>query len=230
VSGHETTIKIIFSQFPLANAPYRYKGNNMTLNPIAIGAIVTTLITGILSLVGLIISKEQKTSEFRQEWINSLRNEISELLGNTETIMRYFRAVVDDQKRLRLAPIAEAELLEKVKDNIKESEKLYNQIQLRINREEHKAIIEALEVIRSQFREGNIPSDDGLHELEQQLIRVTQDILKTEWERVKSGEPVFRIAKYGAALLLICTLALAAYSVIMTNSEEKSQDEVEINI
>ncbi|MEM4379495.1 MAG: hypothetical protein QXL01_02260 [Thermoplasmatales archaeon] len=37
---------------------------------IAFGAIVAALIAATVSFTSLIISKEQKTSEFRQEWIN----------------------------------------------------------------------------------------------------------------------------------------------------------------
>ncbi len=61
----------------------------MELHPLAIGAIVAALITGILSVLGLVISKEQKTSEFRQQWIDDLRREVSELLACVEAIRLY---------------------------------------------------------------------------------------------------------------------------------------------
>ena len=38
----------------------------------AIGAIAAALIAGLISLLGLIISKEQKVSDFRQAWIDAL--------------------------------------------------------------------------------------------------------------------------------------------------------------
>ena len=43
---------------------------------VAVGAVVAALIAGTVSLLGLIISKEQKTSEFRQAWIDALRNDL----------------------------------------------------------------------------------------------------------------------------------------------------------
>lgn len=46
------------------------------------GVTFGALITGAFSLISLIISKENKTSEFRQEWINALREEISNFLAN----------------------------------------------------------------------------------------------------------------------------------------------------
>jgi hypothetical protein len=36
-------------------------------------------------------------------------------------------------------------------------------------------------------------------------------VLKAEWKRVKRGEPVYRIAKYSAATLIVFALALVAY-------------------
>lgn len=53
---------------------------------ISIGAIGAALIAGIVSLLGLIISKEQKTSEFRQTWVDSLRSEITSYLTSFNAI------------------------------------------------------------------------------------------------------------------------------------------------
>lgn len=54
----------------------------LEISDVAIAAIIT----GLISLLGLIISKEQKISEFRQEWINALRSEISSLISHGNAI------------------------------------------------------------------------------------------------------------------------------------------------
>jgi hypothetical protein len=46
------------------------------------GVIIASAIAGIFSFVTLILSKEQKISEFRQKWIETLRDDISDFLGN----------------------------------------------------------------------------------------------------------------------------------------------------
>ena len=56
------------------------------LPPLAIGAITAALITGLVSFLGLIISKEQKVSEFRQAWIDSLRSELAALISHANAI------------------------------------------------------------------------------------------------------------------------------------------------
>ena len=42
----------------------------------ALGAIFAALIAGFFSYLNLIISKESKISEFRQDWVDHLRTEI----------------------------------------------------------------------------------------------------------------------------------------------------------
>src|SRR5579872_5084120 len=45
----------------------------------AIGAITAALITACFSYLNLIVSKEQKVSEFRQQWIDAFRKELADL-------------------------------------------------------------------------------------------------------------------------------------------------------
>jgi hypothetical protein len=47
----------------------------------AVGAVIAAIIAGSIALLGLIISKEQKVSEFRQQWIDALRQDIAPLYG-----------------------------------------------------------------------------------------------------------------------------------------------------
>ena len=53
---------------------------------VASAAIIAAFIGGLFSLIGLIISKEQKTSEFRQAWIDALRSELSSLICHANCI------------------------------------------------------------------------------------------------------------------------------------------------
>jgi len=52
----------------------------------AIGAMIAALIAAVVSLLGLIISKEQKTSEFRQAWIDALRSDLTAFLTQINAI------------------------------------------------------------------------------------------------------------------------------------------------
>jgi hypothetical protein len=48
--------------------------------------LLVAMIAGAFSLLGLVISKEQKVSEFRQTWIDALREDISELIAHANLI------------------------------------------------------------------------------------------------------------------------------------------------
>lgn len=58
----------------------------MQIPDAAVGAVTAALIAGIISLLGLIISKEQKTSEFRQAWIDALRADLTAYLTQVNAI------------------------------------------------------------------------------------------------------------------------------------------------
>jgi hypothetical protein len=44
-----------------------------------IGPVIAAIITGAIAFLASVLSKEQKTSEFRQAWIDALRNDLAEL-------------------------------------------------------------------------------------------------------------------------------------------------------
>lgn len=44
------------------------------------GPIIAAMIAGFIAFIGMIITKENKVSEFRQAWINDFREEISYLI------------------------------------------------------------------------------------------------------------------------------------------------------
>jgi len=50
------------------------------------GTIIAAVIAAIVSLLGLIISKETKVSEFRQAWIDSLRAEIAAVITHAQAL------------------------------------------------------------------------------------------------------------------------------------------------
>src|SRR5271166_3862254 len=64
------------------------------------GAIVAALIAGLISLLGLIISKEQKVSDFRQAWIDALRDDIAVVITHAHAIHGAYLANFPTQREL----------------------------------------------------------------------------------------------------------------------------------
>ncbi len=201
----------------------------MELHPIALGAVIAAGITGLISLLGLIISKEQKTSEFRQQWIDSLRDELSQLLGSTEAVIQHIRVLNEYANESHGAIFNRVAAFEKVKPEIADAEKYYHKILLRINPNEHHELVSVLEKMRELFGSGQIPSSTELHSIETELVRVTQSTLKKEWIRVKSGELTFKIAKIVALLILIISMS-AGVALMFSGSSSASGSNNQIQV
>lgn len=172
------------------------------------GAIGAALIAAIVSLVGLILGKEQKTSEFRQEWVDSLRSEISDYLTN-------ITAVSDKLKQDFESDTKKIEILTPFYTKINSASFL---IRLRLNPEEPNSlsVLEAMDNFENASRCDTQLKSEEIDEIEDELLSSAQVLLKTEWKRVKNGEWTYRIAKCVAFFL---TLALATALVLIGLSE-----------
>jgi hypothetical protein len=177
---------------------------------IAAGAIVAALISGLLSFINLTITKDQKTSEFRQEWINSLREEVSELIG---LLTKMTTSWSFSKKNGKEGPVF---ILENI-DTIKHIDNLIAQIKLRLNPIEHKTYIDSLDKLEGAISCPIKLSDEHtVNELQNELVKDTQQILRDEWLIVKTGEPSYiKIKRYirngfrGLLLLLILLVIVA---------------------
>lgn len=163
-------------------------------------SIVVVIITAIVSFIGLIISKENKTSEFRQAWIDELRKDISDYIALTLQHAFYYSSVrSSNQGQAR-------ELINKhFSEESHNVESIYTRIFLRLNHTgEHKEI---LEVLQNSFKtyvetinKDNLSST--LSNYNAELRSKTVELLKTEWEKVKEGEPIFSETKEYIPILL----------------------------
>ncbi|MBN8940642.1 MAG: hypothetical protein J0H01_14180 [Rhizobiales bacterium] len=174
----------------------------------AIGAVVASLIAGTVSLLGLIISKEQKVSEFRQAWIDALRSELTTYLTQINAIHDAVKVKYDNhaKKVEKLGPLF-----------VSLNSSNFN-ILLRVNHKEvhSAALIEAMKkfnIITSNEEHITVAK---IREAEGEFIKASQALLKQEWRRVKSGEITFRVAKWLAVLVVLASLAfggVASYRI-----------------
>lgn len=143
--------------------------------------IVVALIAVFVSFVGLIITKEQKTSEFRQNWIDEIRSDIASLMGCLSHFSTAWIVLENNEKK-------------KVRKNflndnisiINEMHVLLYRIELRLNPTKDKPLIEVLNNIESMVKSPEkINSDTIFEDLTDKLNSQSHAILKTEWTRVK---------------------------------------------
>jgi hypothetical protein len=167
-----------------------------------VSALTVAFIAGGFSLLGLIMAKEQKTSEFRQQWIDGLRADIA----------IYVAAVTIIKAHIELTePLDAKEFLKEIRQDYIDLNQASFRIKLRLNATEanSQAILEPMTTLEKKL---NADSADikaasaeiraAMNELEESAPK----LLKKEWKRVKKGELTYKVAKYGAALFCLASV------------------------
>lgn len=167
--------------------------------------IVVALIAVFVSFIGLIISKEQKTSEFRQAWINTLRDDISKFIGQIDKISKLVlinKTSIDEKKEETSNDVILGSI---------EMRELQSKIALLINPKEvkHTKLIELLDTIIQNIMQ----HENNTHAISE-LTELSQQILKEEWDRVKKGEPIFNIFKWTFGITTVGVIIYAIYNLL----------------
>jgi hypothetical protein len=173
------------------------------------GTIVAAIIAAGISLLGLIISKENKVSEFRQAWIDSLRAEIAAVIAHAHSVHGACLAKFPDN----------SVLWQNVREDFVELNEAWAKIKLRLNSKEEwsRAVIRALEEHEGLFPDdGTAPDFSKLKLADGKLLESTQTVLKEEWRRVKRGEFFYRAATVFAGLMVVAGVCLLFSSYIPT--------------
>ncbi len=177
---------------------------------IAVGVVLAAVIAGCFSFLNLVIAKEQKVSEFRQEWIDALRQEIAEYTSAISCLSvaySVYRKKYPHEKDIW-------KFYESAKESYTQIVSSFTAISLRVNPSDkdkklkkiNDEFLGALWQIREYF------NDDKLKESRihcNVLLEKSIPLLKEEWERVKRGEKTYWVSKYVTASVLLAGLAAA---------------------
>lgn len=184
----------------------------------AIATIIAALIAAAISFVNLTLTKEQKTSEFRQAWIDALRQDLATFFATSRAFARanqelqHFGAGAQGG-----APLSFTE--QKISDLRYQIAETRYRIQLRLNPKEpeHIELLRLMQaaIDKQQSALASPNSTDAVLLAVERAADFAPQILKTEWERVKKGELAFRVARnwvapatFGVSLLLVALLWL----------------------
>ncbi|WP_414931060.1 hypothetical protein [Vibrio europaeus] len=175
---------------------------------VAIGAVVAALITSGVSLVNLVISKESKVSEFRREWVSSLQDDISELLGKVTKLKSKWNW------HLAHSPEAGKSYIENCFDDLDELEALSSKIQIKLDPEYHKELVEALLEIERILSTPTLLNDGGgVTGSQEKLVRYARETSHEEWLKIKEGEVAYnrtvqamKVGLFGSVLFVFCAL------------------------
>lgn len=181
-----------------------------------VGAICAAIIGGAASFIVTMLSKEQKTSEFRQAWIDGLREDLANFGAVHSGIIGRILFWVDKGQELQA-------VLEKSitadRDTFEKIDIARLRILLRLNPAEHGRLIKRLNDVYAaasveELEKASPRRSHGL--LIEAFVEESQKVLKAEWRRVKRGEMTFRVTKWLSALCVILALLIA-----LTNSLHK---------
>ena len=178
----------------------------LELPDIAIGAISAAIIASFFSFLGLIISKEQKTSEFRQAWIDALRSEIAQLISSANAI---HGAMVSHRFE------SSASAWSVVREDFVTINEATAKIRLRLNPNEDlsKAVLGKIEEIEGMLAPGASPDYSELNKREKELVSLASALLKDAWRRVKKGEATYRAAKWGVLVGMVVLVVVVVSSL-----------------
>ncbi|MFA8443450.1 hypothetical protein [Yoonia sp.] len=176
------------------------------MNEVSIGAVGAAAIAGLVSMLGLIIGKEQKVSEFRQIWIDQLRKCVVDYLVSINAVC--------DILRLKEAgkDFDNAALLE----NYKLLNEASHGITLRVNDDEGPAkdLLAAMSAFEDLASDNKSLTPERIRAVESCFVQASKRLLKFEWNRVKKGEKVFVLTKRIILAAIALLIGLLAYSWI----------------
>ncbi|QJT80413.1 hypothetical protein [Kosakonia sp. MUSA4] len=168
-------------------------------------AIAAGVIAAAAGGIGLVMTKENKTSEFRQAWIQELR-----------IALTTFSSILLTVRNIS----AEGDLVPE-SDNQRISQ-LHSEINLRINyggkSPEEKRLSQVMTKMLSDAYAGS-----GLFTSTQaEFTEASFRVLKKEWKRVKRGELIYRLCMYPC--LGITTIAIVLSGIYLFNHVQKLWD------
>ena len=188
-----------------------------TLIPLV--TLTAALLAGAIAALTLIVNKENKISEFRQDWIDSLREDLTNFLSASRTCTRAIqetRFSWGEGKKNPL-PIDEATT---AKLRHQAAECSYR-IKLRLNQKkkphiELESLMTESSTLVSQYFRGASTDVNAVLDGVERTATQARTVLKAEWERVKKGELAYRAAKW-FAFLLVFSCAILIYEIGSSN-------------
>lgn len=158
-----------------------------------ISSLIVAVIGAAAAGLGLVISKENKISEFRQAWIDGLRTDMSDLMT--------FYCELDG---VLINDVTEKTIVDRI--NLSASK-----IRLRLSSNKPTEAEEMfLDLISKEILSGSPTLPPAV--FKRWYFKYGSIILKSEWNRVKKGEIKYKICSYiSGAVLLISLSAFLVY-------------------
>jgi hypothetical protein len=189
----------------------------MKMNEISVVAVGTAVIAGLVSMLGLIIGKEQKISEFRQAWIDDLRQCVVDYLVSINAICDI----------LTLKKSGGGEDNAALLGNYKTLNQANHGIALRVNDDEKtaKALLSSMVEFEGIAQTNASLTPEKIKDVEARFTKAAKELLKFEWKRVKAGEKVFIWTKRIIFIALIGMFGILAFAWYDAKNPSQQNDD-----
>lgn len=173
--------------------------------------LIAALLAGAIAGLTLIVNKENKISEFRQAWIDGLREDLANFLSASRTCTRAVQEIRFSWSKEEKNPLPiDESTTTKLRHQAAECS---YRIRLRLNQKkqphiELERLMTSSTTLVSQYFNGSSQDVNAVLEGIDCTATQAREVLKTEWERVKKGELAYRAAKWFAVSLVLITAAL----------------------
>lgn len=200
---------------------------------VAAGTLLASLIAGIFSYLNMIVSKENKVSEFRLVWIDGLRNEVADFCSATSTLSFIFPEYQKHEDNFDSENIDEQlKWLSEISKHRATALDSITKIRLRLNYRDlekdtqEKKLITAIDSAKNRLNNNQFGEiRDNIEEIR----AAAAPILKSSWETVKKGERgyirVRRSVEAALSIVLLLIITGSTYQYIHTSSENRIQTE-----
>lgn len=179
----------------------------------AIATVTAALIGAGIAFLTTVLSKEQKTSEFRQAWINSVLEDIAKFIGAVESL-----SAAAWSHHVSGGPERSQAYLTSTEAEQRALLGTYYRARLRLNPTEHQVLLNAMEDLRTLLIKAEIVDRSKVDTLVRNIEQIGHAALKAEWVRVKRGERPFYVTKnisLGLALFAITVLLIFGIFLIV---------------
>jgi len=170
------------------------------------GAILTSIIAASVATVGLGVGKDSKVSEFRQEWIDRLREDVAKCCS-VSVALYHGNVRFSMRERLNLDIKYGA-----TDDLVVEANNLRYRIRLRLDSSKRRSteLNDALDLLTGLASTASQPFDVVM-EAVQNVLGKTEIVLDEAWIRVRRGEVRFRVTYSFAILTLLSSIGLLVF-------------------
>lgn len=181
--------------------------------------LLGALITGVISLVSLILSKEMKISDARLKWNEDLRAELAKMLAGLKYITKVaqVRLEIKGDNSRKLTDREKRDLRADLKEQYTEALRAMYHSKLFVDPgfvecQEYGKLIEGIKEIEKNFWSG-CDNIDQLEKLYKEVESAALKVLVFNWNKVERGEKGFRRAKLG---LLVGTPVLISLALVLS--------------